>query len=139
MRFPNLERTGGFRISSDVSEDYNCFAFAADDTTRWWDSIHYWPVGVVIDESVEGFVRVYESVGFQRCQDRNLERGFSKIAIYAIGNEATHAARQLPNGKWTSKLGPDEDIEHALEGLEGDFYGTVSQIMKRPVSDQAAS
>ncbi|TAF36353.1 MAG: hypothetical protein EAZ69_10585 [Oscillatoriales cyanobacterium] len=46
----------------------------------------------------------------------------------------THAARQLANGKWTSKLGWLEDIEHELDGLTGDRYGVVGQILKRAVN-----
>jgi hypothetical protein len=44
-----------------------------------------------------------------------------------------HAARQLPSGRWTSKLGPMEDIEHALHDLTGMAYGSVVLVMKRPV------
>ncbi len=43
-------------------------------------------------------------------------------------------ARQLPNGDWTSKLGAEEDIVHReLRALEGDLYGTVAQVMARPL------
>ena len=59
------------------------------------------------------------------------------IAIYCNFNpqlktlEVTHAARQLPSGKWTSKLGDADDIEHNT--LEGGMrflacYGTAKQI-----------
>jgi hypothetical protein len=44
----------------------------------------------------------------------------------------THAARLLPSGLWTSKLGEWEDIEHDLLALEGDVYGTVALLLKRP-------
>ena len=44
-----------------------------------------------------------------------------------------HAARHVPSGRWTSKLGELEDIEHALDGLEGTEYCSVVQIMKRPL------
>jgi hypothetical protein len=37
----------------------------------------------------------------------------------------------LPTGKWTSKLGALEDIEHELEGLIGDRYGKIGQILKK--------
>jgi hypothetical protein len=50
----------------------------------------------------------------------------------SLSQEVTHAARQLPSGAWTSKLGDWEDIEHnALSGLESSFYGRVSIILKR--------
>lgn len=43
-----------------------------------------------------------------------------------------HAARQLASGRWTSKLGKLEDIDHALHDLEGMLYGAVVLFMKRP-------
>jgi hypothetical protein len=45
-----------------------------------------------------------------------------------------HACRQLPSGRWASKLGPSEDIEHALYDLTGTAYGKVALIMKRPIA-----
>ncbi len=51
----------------------------------------------------------------------------------ATDGELTRAARQLPNGKWTSKLGRWQDIEHELDGLVGEMYGTVKQILKRAI------
>ncbi|MCG8587287.1 MAG: hypothetical protein MI757_21490 [Pirellulales bacterium] len=47
----------------------------------------------------------------------------------------THAARQLPDGRWTSKLGKAEDIEHdSANDVAGGLYGEVVEFMKRPVS-----
>jgi hypothetical protein len=45
-------------------------------------------------------------------------------------------AKQLPNGKWSSKCGDLEDIEHDLEALIGrdskrEGYGTIACFMKR--------
>lgn len=46
-------------------------------------------------------------------------------------------ARQLPNGRWTSKLGEVEDIEHDLSDLEYESddnpycYGLASIFMMR--------
>jgi hypothetical protein len=38
----------------------------------------------------------------------------------------------FPDGWWTSKLGPDEDILHRTpQALLGDLYGQVRKIMKR--------
>jgi hypothetical protein len=45
----------------------------------------------------------------------------------------THAARQLTSGAWTSKLGNAADIEHELRALEGEIYGVVALILKRPM------
>lgn len=58
--------------------------------------------------------------------------GFQKVAFFVGANGVpTHAARQLPSGLWTSKLGEWEDIEHTLHALEGDIYGTVALLLKR--------
>lgn len=59
---------------------------------------------------------------------------YEKIAIYVDDSgDPSHAARQTSSGKWTSKIGELEDIEHgSLSDLEGEAYGTVAQIMKRP-------
>jgi hypothetical protein len=48
-----------------------------------------------------------------------------------------HAARQLPNGRWASKLGREDDVEHDSEkGVSGDNYGTVVAYMKRPAQEE---
>jgi hypothetical protein len=54
--------------------------------------------------------------------------------LYGYGFVYTHAARQLPSGKWTSKLGKGEDIEHdSPYDVGGGVYGEVMQVMKRAV------
>jgi hypothetical protein len=61
-----------------------------------------------------------------------IQPGLEKIALFADANGLpTHAARQLANGRWTSKLGKAEDIEHELRDLEGNFYGSVVLVMAR--------
>jgi hypothetical protein len=55
--------------------------------------------------------------------------------LYADDQAAPkHAARQLASGRWTSKIGVLEDIEHDLRDLEGDEYGKVVVVIKRPVT-----
>jgi hypothetical protein len=67
--------------------------------------------------------------------DASLEPGFEKVALYGGGLLYTHAARQLPTGKWTSKLGKAEDIEHETpDDVAGGIYAEWVQVMKRPVS-----
>jgi hypothetical protein len=75
------------------------------------------------------------AVGFVICSDSAVELGFEKVAVYAIGPmEYTHTARQMPSGKWTSKLGVDVLIEHdTAEDVAEGAYGTLSQFMKRPL------
>ena len=136
--FPNLAATG-YRITSLRSQSYNCFAWAAGENDRWWnplepESPYYWPDGVPAELTIFAFIQAYGTLGYEPCEISDLEPGFEKIAIYATSDgEPTHAARQLPSGKWTSKLGRWEDIEHELDGLICEMYGSVRQILKRPI------
>ncbi len=92
----------------------------------------YWPVNVPREETLLAFRKAFETLGYVICETPDLEENYQKIAIYLLNGQPTHVARQLLNGKWTSKLGQDEDIEHdSLEGLTRDWYGQVAQIMKR--------
>ncbi len=76
------------------------------------------------------------ALGYEECEDGSHEPGFEKIALYAKDAEPTHAARQLPDGRWTSKLGKLEDIAHSLEGLAECLYGEIVLFMKRPAGDR---
>jgi hypothetical protein len=57
-----------------------------------------------------------------------------KVAIYGEDDTYLHAARLRPDGKWTSKLGPYEDIDHnTLGGLLNGEYGSVVKILRRAI------
>lgn len=135
--FPNLRNTP-YQITSPHTALYNCIAWAANDQTKWWwpdiFGMAYWPPGVPRIETLEAFVQAYETIGYEICSQSSHETGYEKVAIY-IDSEGkpTHAARQLPNGFWTSKLGQGHDISHTLQGVEGKTYGTVGQILKRKI------
>ncbi|MGH7976493.1 MAG: DUF7689 domain-containing protein [Limisphaerales bacterium] len=84
--------------------------------------------------AVKSFVALYKREGnYAPCEHDRHEKGFEKIAIYADAvGDVTHVAKQKASGKWTSKLGDWEDLEHnTLAALEGEFYGKVVQILKR--------
>jgi hypothetical protein len=126
-----LERST-FDITSCETEEYNCIAWAAYDTERWWwPAGGFWPAGAPEEEKTDAFERAYETVGFVKCEDSQLEAGFEKVAIYELKGVPTHAARQLASGRWTSKLGALEDVEHPLDGLVVDDYGAPVRFMKR--------
>jgi hypothetical protein len=132
--FPDLPRTG-YSVTSPVSTDYNCIAWAAGVTDEWWwpdpMGINSWPASVRREESIAAFVEAFQSLGYVPCLDDSPEPGFEKVALYALAGVPKHAALQLPSGRWTSKLGPLEDVEHVLEGLVGAWYGQVVQILRR--------
>jgi hypothetical protein len=133
--FPRLTPTN-HRITSSASPDYNCVAWSADDTEHWWQPGAFWPVETLPDEcGLAVLEQAFASLGYEPCGlDSGLESGFGKVALYASGLFYTHAARQLPNGRWTSKLGSAEDIEHETpEDVAGGVYGDLMRIMKRAV------
>ena len=80
-------------------------------------------------------------LGYEECEGDSLEEGYEKVALFArnvIGVlEPTHAARQLRDGQWTSKLGPQEDIEHTrAEDVAGPCYGIPVRFMKRKLKTE---
>jgi hypothetical protein len=138
--FPGL--TGrDYRITSPANRDYNCVAWAVGDTGDWWwpgphVEIEYWPAGIPREVTLFACRELFASLGYVACDSEELEPGFEKIALFAnTGGKPGHAARQLPEGRWASKVGKLEDIEHGLHDLAGEVYGSVVQIMKRPIPE----
>jgi hypothetical protein len=136
--FPGLAGAN-YRITSPQQGRYNCVAWAAGDSSRWWwpgpDLVNeYWPPGVEREETIAAFQKVFSELGYTSCESADAEAGFEKVALFGDSqNQPKHAARQLPSGTWTSKLGKLEDIEHELGHLEGLSYGTVLAVMRRPL------
>jgi hypothetical protein len=92
-----------------------------------------WPENLprIVNKTI--FIRLFELYGYKVIpnKDSSLESRIKKIAIYVDSyNKPTHAARQLRDGTWTSKIGADIDIQHnTLEVLEGPLYGKADIIM----------
>jgi hypothetical protein len=133
--FPGLRGTA-FRVTSPKDPVYNCIAFAADETQHWWwpdpDAVRFWPSGIEWAETHEAFEKAFASLGYTTCETDAPEAGFEKIALFGDQHAIpTHAARQLSDGRWSSKLGELEDIEHELRALEGTEYGLVVLLMRR--------
>lgn len=102
--------------------------------------VSYWPPEAPSELTISAFEKAFQSVGYASCKDGKPEEGFEKIALYAkktpSGPIPTHAARQLAGGKWTSKMGPLQDIEHHKPGhVTGPVYGAVVGYMKRRLQD----
>ena len=83
---------------------------------------------------MDGLVAAYATLGYAPASSEEPEAGFDRVALFAKNGMPTHAARQLPNGRWTSKLGQREDIEHDLHAVGGDAYGVVVAVLKRPTA-----
>lgn len=132
--FPRLTDEN-HQLTSDPDVRYNCIAWAVQDTERWWQPGFFWPIEVTWEQHGIGeLVDAFKTMGFVECSDGTLEPGFEKVAFYGATFEYTHAARQLPDGKWTSKLGKAEDITHATpEDVADGLYGPVVQFMQRSI------
>jgi hypothetical protein len=144
--FPRLGHKQ-FEITSSPDIRYNCIAWAAEKSNRFWWPVpgvgYFWPDGFPKVVTVQNFENVFATLGYQPCGNNfTLEPGYDKVALYIdpTTSRPTHMARQLPDGTWTSKLGRLEDIAHrTLEGLEGpcapngQAYGVRHLAMKRTV------
>lgn len=119
--------------TSDYNPLYNCVAWAAGDVERTWSDFgrSHWPGKR--GNRIEHLASVFEGLGYQDCGlDESLEDGFEKVALFALGDLWQHVCKQCPDGRWSSKLGIQEDVQHDLHDIEDDDYGQVVLIMKRP-------
>ena len=131
--FPNLA-TEGFEIVGQPSEQYNCIAYAAGDTSEWWwpDGINYWPPWATLTNRIESLQEAFSGQGYERCDDSNAEAGYHKVALYESHGEMRHAAAQIHTGRWRSKMGKGPVIEHHnTESLSGGVYGEPTVFMRR--------
>jgi hypothetical protein len=78
--------------------------------------------------------------GYERSgdNDETQEDFWEKVALFALedgqsgAQTCVHAALQLADGRWSSKLGASWRITHSLRAVEGELCGRVAQILQRP-------
>lgn len=134
--FPRLRNTT-FEITSPRDGRYNCIAWAAGETHRWWwpgeALFSFWPAGVERQESLASFVAAFATLGYEPSASGDHDPDYEKVAIFTSSDGVpTHMVRQLPNGSWTSKLGGLEDIAHVkVSGVAGAEYGHVVAVLQR--------
>ena len=135
-KFPGLAQTP-FEVTSDPTPIYNCIAWAAgDQQSFWWPghgSGYFWPPSVPRAVTRDAFIRAFGRLRYRVCLSPDLEDGDEKVALYEFGGEPTHAARLMPDGRWSSKLGQSHDIAHSLDALNGDEYGAPVIFLRRPI------
>ena len=134
VSFPNL-RNEGFVMVEPPSSVYNCIAYAAGDTSQWWAHLpnRYWPSHATRSNGIASLREVFAGMGFEQCDDSRVEGGYQKVALYEEHGIWAHAAVQLPNGAWRSKMGRGPVIEHrSPESLAGGDYGDPTVFMRRP-------
>ena len=133
--FPALA-ADGYEIVGEPTRAYNCIAYAAGATQGWWtyieDEYHYWPAHASRTPAIASLVEVFAGLGYEICPDAGVEEGYDKVALYQRNGEWRHAARQMPNGRWRSKVGDGPLIEHRTpQSLAGEMYGAIHCIMRR--------
>src|SRR5690349_5616549 len=79
--FPALAADPAFEVASPRDTKYNCIAWAAGDTSRWWwpplpgaptQAGHYWPVDPPQTGALADFVAAFESLGYVQTVDSTL-------------------------------------------------------------------
>jgi type VI secretion system secreted protein VgrG len=125
--FPRLGRS--YALLAPSTRTYNCIAWSLGITDRW-----VWPGANVSD-----FDGLYGRQGYRRLGNLNYrtQPGVDKLVLYAKRKadgswECTHAARQMANGTWTSKLGALPLIGHRTPGdVSGPSYGVPIAVYVR--------
>lgn len=142
-KFPKLV-PGTYSRASNATARYNCMAFANGDDRHWWEpgcygGRHYWPPNIKQHDTLESWTVLFVDNGFKPTKNREHEPGFEKIAIYVDSTDMLPSHVAKSDGlTWKSKLGKDQDIEHAtldvLEGNQQHEYGIVETILKKKLS-----
>lgn len=142
--FPSLREDINFKITSPINNNYNCIAWACNYNDRWMqppngaypflDGVFYWPKEAKQGQEIDCLIDAFRKKDYELCDNWEHEDMYQKIALYVKKGTRiwTHAARELRNGFWTSKLGQGNDIQHSTPfSIEGEMYGEVIYFMKR--------
>lgn len=127
-----------FSIESRSTPNYNCLAWAMSDCSRNWapalEGGYHWPADLLVGlPTLELVTELFQRESYELCDSADYVPGAEKVALYIDAyREVRHVARQVPGGRWVSKMGDLADIEHgALEPLECRLYGKVEAILCR--------
>jgi hypothetical protein len=133
IRAKSFPRLSKYDVIGSATPKYNCIAWSLGVTSRW-----VWP-----GTSLASFDDLNAQYGYRRMSrmDFSLEAGVEKVVLYGKmvdGKfEATHQARQNPDGTWTSKLGKMALIRHASpDSLDGPDYGKPYAVYYRKKTDR---
>lgn len=137
--FPSLKQAG-HKVTSPSTPAHrsplvhNCFAYTVGRRKWWWPTGEgQWHEDCRFGDTIESFIRAYAKYGFKPCLDGSPVKGTEKVVAYAKGEAIQHVAIQLTSrpGMWRSKCGFNVDIEHTIDGLNGDCYGFPRYFFER--------
>jgi hypothetical protein len=128
---------------SKATPRYNCIAFVVGDERHWWEGEcnggrYGWFLGLPRKTDVKTLVRAFTERGYELTDNRNIEPGYEKVAIYVNADDLEFSHIAHSDGVvWKSKLGKGQDIHHysldVLEGDEIDEYGIVDKVLRKPI------
>lgn len=121
-------------IPNSESMEYNCISHTLNinnDISWPFDNNNYWPVSR--DLTKESFDKFYEFHGFEKMNllDFSYDSKYIKVALYTNKGIPTHAAIQVDEFFWESKIGELGIIKHDLFEIEDNVYGEVAQIYRK--------
>jgi hypothetical protein len=121
-------------IPNSESDSYNCISHTIhlkEDISWPIDTRHYWPTKRELTK--ESFDLFYEHHGFEKLSilDFTYNENYTKVVLYTNNNIPTHAAIQIDNTYWESKIGRLGIIRHDLFEIENDVYGEITQIYRK--------
>jgi hypothetical protein len=121
-------------IPNSESMEYNCISHTLNinnDISWPFDNNNYWPVSR--DLTKESFDKFYEFHGFEKMNllDFSYDPKYIKVALYTNKGIPTHAAIQVDEFFWESKIGELGIIKHDLFEIEDNVYGEVTQIYRK--------
>ena len=91
------------------------FVLTPSDAEAKWKGQVFWPQGVQREWTLSTFIKIFEQNGYQVTENRNIEVGKQKAAIYVDVNTMEPSHFSISDGKtWKSKLGKLQDIEARL-------------------------
>lgn len=106
--FPRLT-ADNHRVTSPATEEYNCIAWSAGDTERWWQPGVYWPVPATTYDR-EVLVQAFLARGYEPCPDGALKKDLrrSRCTPQVSSTLTPHANSRPAGGRassaatWTS-------------------------------------
>lgn len=133
---PNYSEGVNGKTTSPQTPLYNCIAHSVGtDLTYIWpdpDEEYAWPPALPRNDSIDTFVDFYQLCGYTKCASAILEHGFEKVILYHVAGRVAHAALQLVDGTWTSKIGDLADIMHVTpEVVESNQNGRPAIVLRR--------
>ena len=128
-----IENDNLFIIPNTKDDNYNCVGYSLEINEFVSHHIgRYWIDSIERSGSINNLIKVFEYFGFERS-DSSVEEGYKKIVIYGNRGFASHAAIQLDDIWYQSKMGEYEICKHKLEAIEGILYGYPKVWMKKKI------